>query len=147
MYFVSMKISIINGPKLNLLGSRDPVHYGTLTLDDICKDLEQSYPEISFSFFQSDVEVELIDVIREHADRSEAIILNAAAFTHTSEAIAEAVSKAGITVVEVHISNIFAREDFRHVSYPGRYCIGTIAGFGPDSYRLAVEAILLKMRG
>ena len=142
-----MKIRIINGPNLNLLGSRDSRHYGTSTLQDLLDGLREAYPDISFSHFQSNVEGELVTAIQEAYKIADAIILNGAAYTHTSVALADAVEACGIPVVEVHISNVFSREDFRHVSFPGRHCIGTIAGFGFDSYHLAVEAIRRRLAG
>jgi 3-dehydroquinate dehydratase-2 len=137
-----MRIAIINGPNLNLLGEREPEIYGARSFDSFREELSALYPIVSFSFFQSNVEGELIDAL--HAARKEAdgIILNAGGYTHTSVAIADAVAAIRTPVIEVHLSNIHAREEFRHTSLTARNCIGVITGFGLMSYRLAVEAFL-----
>ncbi|WP_304962164.1 type II 3-dehydroquinate dehydratase [Paramuribaculum intestinale] len=138
-----MDILIINGPNLNLLGVRDPAVYGNTSFDDFMKRLRSLYPHIGFDFFQSNHEGAIID--RLHADgfngRYAGIILNAGAYTHTSLAIADAIAAIETPVVEVHISNVAAREEIRHRSLIAPVCRGSIAGFGLDSYRLAVEAI------
>lgn len=138
-----MDILNINGPNLNLLGVREPAVYGNTSFDDFMKRLRSLYPHIGFDFFQSNHEGAIID--RLHADgfngRYAGIILNAGAYTHTSLAIADAIAAIETPVVEVHISNVAAREEIRHRSLIAPVCRGSIAGFGLDSYRLAVEAI------
>jgi len=137
-----MKISIINGPNLNLLGKREPDKYGNRTFDDYLELLKKEFSTVTFEYFQSNVEGELINEIHSKGFSSDGIILNAGGYTHTSVAIADAISSVKTPVIEVHITNIAAREEFRHTSLIARYCKGTIAGFGLDSYRLAVEALL-----
>lgn len=137
-----MKISIINGPNLNLLGKREPDKYGNRTFDDYLEMLKKAFSTVTFEYFQSNVEGELINEIHSKGFSSDGIILNAGGYTHTSVAIADAISSVKTPVIEVHITNIAAREEFRHTSLIARYCKGTIAGFGLDSYRLAVEALL-----
>jgi 3-dehydroquinate dehydratase-2 len=140
-----MKIAIINGPNLNLLGKREPEKYGTRSFEDYLIILRSQYPDIHFDYFQSNVEGEIINEIQRTGFLFDGIILNAGGYTHTSVAIGDAIASVKSPVVEVHITNISAREDFRHVSLTGRNCTGTIAGFGLGSYKLAVEAhILLK---
>jgi len=137
-----MKICIINGPNLNLLGKREPEKYGNLSFEDFLDELRSKYPDIEITYFQSNVEGEIINRIHESGFASDGIILNAGAYTHTSVAITDAISSVPARVIEVHITNTAAREEFRHTSLIGRACMGTIAGFGMDSYRLAVEAII-----
>ena len=137
-----MKISIINGPNLNLLGKREPEKYGTESFDDYLGLLKTRFPSIDFDYCQSNVEGEIINEIQKKGFSSDGIILNAGGYTHTSVAIADAIASVNTPVVEVHITNIAAREDFRHTSFIARNCKGSIAGFGLDSYRLAVEALL-----
>ncbi len=137
-----MKISIINGPNLNLLGKREPEKYGTESFDDYLQSLKENYPEIHFDYYQSNVEGEIINEIHNRGFSSEGIILNAGGYTHTSVAIADAIASVKAPVVEVHITNIAAREDFRRTSLIAGNCKGSITGFGLDSYRLAVEALL-----
>jgi 3-dehydroquinate dehydratase-2 len=141
-----MKIEIINGPNLNLLGKREPEKYGKQSFEDYLVSLQSEYPEVVFSYFQSNVEGEIINKIHEKGFSSEGIILNAGGYTHTSVAIADAIASVKTPVVEVHITNIAAREEFRHTSLIARSCAGSISGFGLDSYRLAVEAIIGKLR-
>jgi 3-dehydroquinate dehydratase-2 len=136
-----MKIKIINGPNLNLLGRREPEKYGYESFESYYAILKNRFPDIVLSYFQSNIEGELVGEIQKAGSECDGIILNAAAYTHTSVAIGDAVAAIKIPVAEVHITNIFAREDFRHVSLPGRYCAGSVSGFGLDSYRLAVEAL------
>ncbi|ULB34548.1 MULTISPECIES: type II 3-dehydroquinate dehydratase [Proteiniphilum] len=138
-----MKIQIINGPNLNLLGSREPSIYGNKTFDDFLSELEEEYPEIEIDYFQSNIEGEIIDKIHEAGFVCQGIILNAGGYTHTSVAIRDAIKSVVAPVVEVHISNVYAREEFRHHSMLSPVCLGVIAGFGTDSYRLAVDAIIL----
>lgn len=139
-----MKISIINGPNLNLLGKREPDKYGYRSFEDYFSLLQKKYPSVSFEYFQSNVEGELINEIQKKGFTVEGIILNAGGYTHTSVAIADAIASVKTPVIEVHITNISAREEFRHNSLIARTCTGSISGFGLDSYRLAVEAIIEK---
>jgi len=138
-----MKITIINGPNLNLLGVRETSVYGNQRFEEYFTELQAKFPDIDFEYYQSNVEGELINEIQRVGFSADAIILNAGGYTHTSVAIADAISAVKTPVVEVHISNIFARESFRHVSLIAPKCKGSISGFGLDSYRLAVEAILV----
>lgn len=138
------RILVINGPNLNLLGRRQPEIYGRTTLEDICRRLQEKFAEVDFEFFQSNSEGEIIDRI--HAVGFDAdmtgIVLNAGAYTHTSLAIADAIAAIECPVVEVHLSNIFAREEIRHRSLIAPVCRGSISGFGPYSYNLAIEALI-----
>lgn len=133
-----MKITIINGPNLNLLGKREPSVYGAESFETYLVGLKKIFPTIEFSYQQSNVEGELVSCIQK-ADGADGIILNAGAYTHTSLAIADAIAAISTPVVEVHISNIFKREDFRHVSYCGAKCIGSVSGLGLKGYELAVR--------
>lgn len=137
-----MKIQIINGPNLNLLGLREPEIYGGHSFDTYLEKLQAAYPAVTLTLYQSNVEGELINKIQEAGYGSEGIILNAGGYTHTSVAIRDAIKAVPAPVVEVHISNVYAREDFRHHSMLSAVCRGVIAGFGLDSYRLALEALL-----
>ena len=137
-----MKIAIINGPNLNLLGTREPTVYGNQTFEEYLQGLVNDYPEIYFDYFQSNIEGALIDQIQKVGFSCDAIILNAAAYTHTSVGIGDAVKAIDVPVIEVHISNTFSREDFRHKSYLTPVVKGIIVGFGLDSYRLGIEALL-----
>jgi len=137
-----MKISIINGPNLNLLGKREPEKYGILSFEDFLDSLRLKYPNEDFTYFQSNVEGEIINEIHRQGFAVDGIILNAGGYTHTSVAIADAIAAIKAPVIEVHITNIAAREEFRHTSLIARSCKGSIAGFGLDSYRLAVEALV-----
>ena len=137
-----MKITIINGPNLNLLGKREPEKYGHSSFEDFLLVLKKRFPDKVFEYFQSNIEGEIIDEIQKSGFSSDGIILNAGGYTHTSVAIADAIASVKTAVVEVHITNIAAREEFRHVSLTGRNCAGSISGFGLDSYRLAVEALI-----
>ena len=137
-----MKIQIINGPNLNLLGLREPETYGSQSFDIYLETLQAAFPAITLSTFQSNVEGELINKIQEAGYGSDGIIINAGGYTHTSVAIRDAIKAVPAPVVEVHISNVHAREDFRHHSMLSAVCLGVIAGFGLDSYRLALEALL-----
>lgn len=133
-----MKIAIINGPNLNLLGKREVEIYGTNSFEEYLAYLKDKYPNYELSYFQSNVEGELINKLHEVGFSYYGIILNAGAYTHTSIALADAIAAIKTPVVEVHISNIFAREDFRHISYIGKNCIGSISGFGLQSYEIAL---------
>lgn len=135
-----MKLAIINGPNLNLLGTREKDIYGNMGFNEYLEQLKQKFSNIEFTYFQSNIEGELIDQLHKVGFTYDGIILNAGGYTHTSVALADAVAAIKTPVVEVHISNIFAREDFRHVSYIGKNCIGSISGFGLKSYELAVKS-------
>lgn len=137
-----MKILIINGPNLNLLGTREPGIYGSATFEEYLAGLRKRYPEIEIDFFQSNVEGFLIDKIHEAGFSVDGIVLNAGAYTHTSVALLDAIRAVSAPVVEVHISNVHKREEFRHHSMISAGCLGVIAGFGLDSYRLAIEALI-----
>jgi len=137
-----MKVSIINGPNLNLLGTREPSVYGNQTFEAYFENLKKQFPEVHFDYFQSNVEGELINRLHEVGFSSDAILLNAGAYTHTSVAIGDAIKGIDTSVIEIHISNTFAREDFRHTSYITPVSKALIIGFGLDSYRLGVESVL-----
>jgi 3-dehydroquinate dehydratase-2 len=137
-----MQIGIINGPNLNLLGKREPEKYGYASFEEYFTLLKSRYPEIIFSYFQSNIEGEIINELHESGFSLDGIILNAGGYTHTSVAITDAIAAVKAPVIEVHITNIHAREEFRHTSLIGRSCKGSIAGFGLDSYRLATEALI-----
>lgn len=134
-----MKIIIINGPNLNLLGKREPGIYGNMGFEDFLETLRKNNSGTEISYFQSNVEGEIINKLHESGFSFDGILLNAGAYTHTSLAIADAVAAIKTPVVEVHISNIFAREDFRHVSFLGKNCIGSISGFGLRGYEMALK--------
>jgi 3-dehydroquinate dehydratase-2 len=138
-----MNISIINGPNLNLLGVREPNIYGYSNFEDYLKILIDKFPEINFDYFQSNIEGEIIDKLHEVGFKSDGIILNAAAYTHTSVGIGDAVKAIKTKVIEVHISNTFSREEFRHNSFITPNAKGLISGFGLDSYYLAVNSFVL----
>ncbi len=135
-----MEIAIINGPNLNLLGTREPGVYGSKGFEEYLEELKAAFPNVSFSYYQSNIEGELID--RLQATKADGIIFNAGGYTHTSVAIADAVAAISVPVVEVHISNVYAREDYRHESKMAKHCKGVIAGFGLNSYFLAVESLI-----
>lgn len=137
-----MKIQIINGPNLNLLGKREPGVYGATSFEDYLKELRNRYPNLQLDYFQSNVEGELINKIHEVGFDYDGIILNAGAYTHTSIALQDAIRAVKTPVIEVHISNVHKREEFRHKSMISCACTGVICGFGMNSYRLAVEAII-----
>ena len=139
-----MKLKIINGPNLNLLGKREPAIYGNITFEDHLKKLRILFSEIEIDYFQSNIEGEIINELQKSEKNYDGIILNAAGYTHTSVSIADAVKAVNIAVVEVHISNIFSREEFRHVSLIAPNADGSIIGFGLDSYRLAIESFRIK---
>ena len=137
-----MKISIINGPNLNLLGTREPKVYGSQTFESYYQSLIERFPQVEFDFFQSNVEGELINRLHEVGFSSDLILLNAGAYTHTSVALGDAIKSIDTSVIEIHISNTFSREDFRHTSYITPVAKGLIVGFGLDSYRLGVESLV-----
>ncbi|MDB4591320.1 3-dehydroquinate dehydratase [Flavobacteriaceae bacterium] len=133
---------IINGPNLNLLGKREPLIYGDQTFEDYFISLQKKYPLLNLSYFQSNIEGELIDKLQEVGFKVDGIILNAAAYTHTSVGIGDAVKGITVPVVEVHISNTFSREEFRHHSYISPNAKGIVLGFGLKSYELALKSFL-----
>ena len=143
--FDLMKIQIINGPNLNLLGVREKSIYGNTDFDTYLANLRKLYPNIEINYFQSNVEGEIINKLHETGFSYDGIVLNAGAYTHTSIAIADAIAAIKTTVIEVHISNVYKREEFRHISMLAGNCKGVIAGFGMDSYRLAIESYLFNI--
>jgi 3-dehydroquinate dehydratase-2 len=143
LYFYGMKkLIIINGPNLNLLGKREPSIYGSLSFTEFLKEIQDKYSNIQIDYFQSNVEGELITKIQEIGFSYDGIILNAAAYTHTSVGIGDAVKAIETPVVEVHISNTFAREEFRHHSFISPNAKGVILGFGLQSYELAIQSFI-----
>ena len=140
-----MKILIINGPNLTLLGMREPQHYGTGTMDSVLDALKSQYPRVEFDYYQSNVEGLLIDRLHKTLEEPcDGVVLNAGGYTHTSVALRDAIAAIKVPVVEVHISNVHSREEFRHRSLISAVCKGVICGFGLDSYRLGVEALLAR---
>ena len=139
-----MNIAILNGPNLNLLGKREPDVYGNKDFDQYFDQLQSLFPEINLTYYQSNVEGELINELQRLGFDVDGIILNAAAYTHTSVGIGDAIKAISAPVIEVHISNTFSREDFRHSSYVTPNAKGLILGFGLDVYRLAIESFLTK---
>lgn len=141
-----MTIHIINGPNLNLLGKREPDVYGNQSFEDYFKELQKEFKEVNLTYYQSNVEGELINNLQQHGFSADGIILNAGGYTHTSVAIADAIAAIKSPVVEVHISNVFAREEYRHHSIIAGKCVGSISGFGLFSYSLALNAMLEKLK-
>lgn len=137
-----MKIILINGPNLNLLGVREKSIYGNVSFNEYYVKLTKLFPKIDFDYFQSNIEGEIIDKLHEVGYDADGIVLNAGAYTHTSVAIRDAIAGINTSVVEVHISNTLTRENFRHESLIGPVCKGSIQGFGLDSYRLGIESFL-----
>ncbi|RZJ73416.1 MAG: type II 3-dehydroquinate dehydratase [Flavobacterium sp.] len=137
-----MKIQIINGPNLNLLGLREPTIYGSEGFDNYIEKLREQYSIIEIDYFQSNVEGELINKLHEVGFTYDGIIINAGGYTHTSVALADAIAAINTPVIEVHVSNIYAREEYRHVSLTGKNCKGVLTGFGLNGYRLALEGFL-----
>ncbi|MFN4286425.1 MAG: type II 3-dehydroquinate dehydratase [Lacibacter sp.] len=137
-----MKIAIINGPNLNLLGTREPEVYGSTTFEQYLEELQKQFPQVTFSYFQSNVEGELINELQRVGFAVDGIILNPGGYTHTSVAIGDAIAAIKVPVVEVHISNVHAREDFRKISHVSAKCRGTISGLGLQGYALAVMYFL-----
>lgn len=137
-----MKIIIINGPNLNLLGTREPDIYGHTAMEDYIQSLRKQHPRVDIDYYQSNHEGSLIDKLQEVGFSYDGIVLNAGAYTHTSVALLDCIRSLKTPVVEVHISNVHAREEFRNHSMISPACLGVIAGFGMDSYSLAVEALL-----
>jgi len=140
-----MRLIIINGPNLNLLGEREPSVYGHRSFESYLQELMELFPLISFGYFQSNVEGELINALHQCRDEVDGVILNAGGYTHTSVAISDAIAAIRVPVIEVHLSNIYAREEFRQTSLTARQCIGVISGFGLMSYRMATEAFLERL--
>lgn len=141
-----MKIQIINGPNLNLLGIREPEVYGTQAFSEFLEQLKAEFPDIQLAYFQSNIEGEIINQLHEAGFSCDGILLNAGGYTHTSVAIHDAIQAISVPVVEIHISNIAAREDFRHTSLLAKACIGSITGLGMNSYRLGIQALVLKQK-
>jgi len=139
-----MRLLILNGPNLNLLGKREPEVYGHTSFEDFFVELKNNFPQVQFDYFQSNIEGELINKLHEVGFSFDGIIFNPGAYTHTSVAIGDAVAGIKSPLIEVHLSNIFAREEFRHISYVAPKAIGSICGLGLDGYRLAVEYFLKK---
>lgn len=139
-----MKILILNGPNLNLQGRRDTDVYGTMTFEAFFAALRREYPDIEFGYLQSNHEGALIDAVQQADGAYDGVVLNAGGYTHTSVALRDAVSAVAVPVVEVHISSILAREEFRHVSLLAPVAVGSVMGFGLDSYRLGVEALRMR---
>lgn len=137
-----MKLIIINGPNLNLLGKREPETYGHRSFEEYFSELQFKFRNVELSYYQSNIEGELIDKLHESTEGFDGVILNAAAYTHTSVGIGDAIRAIDIPVVEVHISNTFSREDFRHTSYISPAAKGVIIGFGLQSYDLAIQSFL-----
>lgn len=137
-----MYIIIINGPNLNLLGTREPEVYGRQTFESYLVELKEKYPAIQIDYFQSNVEGLLIDALQEHGFKADGILLNAGGYTHTSVAIRDAISAITSPVIEVHISNIYAREEFRKTSLISEKVVGSIMGLGLDGYRLGIEYLI-----
>ncbi|WP_316821977.1 type II 3-dehydroquinate dehydratase [Pedobacter gandavensis] len=137
-----MKIQIINGPNLNLLGIREPGIYGNLGFDEYITQLRSMYSILHIDYYQSNVEGELINKLHEVGFEYDGVVINAGGYTHTSVALADAIASIKTPVIEVHVSNIYAREEYRHVSLTGKNCKGVLTGFGLDGYRLAIESFL-----
>ena len=137
-----MKIQIINGPNMNLIGKRETSLYGDITFESYLEKLNKRYPHVQIDYFQSNIEGEIIDKIQEVGFSFDGIVINAGGYTHTSVSIADALSAVDSPAVEIHITNILGRAEYRHVSFVANACCGSIMGFGLDSYRLGMEAIL-----
>ena len=139
---IKVKLLILNGPNLNLQGKRDQSVYGAETFEEFIPRLRALYPSVELDYAQSNIEGELIDALHNAIGKYDGVLFNAGGYTHTSVALRDAIDAISVPVVEIHISNVAAREEFRHTFFIGATCIGTIAGFGLDSYRLGVEAYL-----
>jgi 3-dehydroquinate dehydratase-2 len=137
-----MKIAIINGPNLNLLGKREPGIYGSTSFEDFFRELKKAYPQVELSYDQSNVEGELVNYLQEAGFDADGILLNAGAYTHTSVAIRDAIAAIKAPVIEIHISNVHAREEFRHTSLIAATCVGSICGLGLKGYALGVAYFL-----
>ncbi|MBG15931.1 MAG: type II 3-dehydroquinate dehydratase [Crocinitomicaceae bacterium] len=136
------KIIIINGPNLNLLGKREPQLYGNQSFDEYFQQLKQAYPSLKLEYYQSNVEGELVNKLHQVGFSYDGIVFNAGGYTHTSVAIADAVASIDVPTIEVHISNVYAREQYRHHSIMAANCKGVVAGFGLNSYKLAIDSLL-----
>ncbi|MDA9809391.1 type II 3-dehydroquinate dehydratase [Flavobacteriales bacterium] len=136
------KIIIINGPNLNLIGEREPKVYGNSSMEDYLSEIRNNFPEIQIDYFQSNVEGDLINKLQEVGFSYDGVVLNAGGYTHTSVAISDAVAAIHTSVVEVHISNVYKREEYRHQSLMAKNCIGVVAGFGLHSYKMAIDSFL-----
>jgi 3-dehydroquinate dehydratase-2 len=139
-----LQLAIVNGPNLNLLGTREPHIYGNQSFEQYFAGLKERYPQVGLQYYQDNVEGELINYLHSCMGKVEGIILNAGAYTHTSIALADAIAAIGIPVVEVHISNVLAREDYRKTSFIAAKCVGSISGLGMEGYALAVQYFLSK---
>ena len=137
-----LNLTIINGPNLNLLGKREPGVYGTESFEDFLVQLKEAYPQVNFTYYQSNIEGELVNAIQQYGFNQDGIILNPAAYTHTSVAIGDAIASIQTPVIEVHISNVHAREDFRKISHVSAKVTGSIVGLGLNGYRLATAWFL-----
>ncbi len=137
-----MRFLILNGPNLNLLGTREPEIYGSQTFDDVLAELRAAFPDHQLDYAQSNVEGELINHLHTHGFEADGIVFNAGGYTHTSVAIGDAVKAVSAPVVEVHISQVYAREDFRHVSFIGPHCAASISGMGVYGYRAALQFLI-----
>ena len=137
-----MKLLILNGPNLNLQGRRDKSVYGAESFEEFIPRLRTSYPAVEIDYAQSNIEGELIDALHKAEGEYDGVLFNAGGYTHTSVALRDAIDAVSVPVIEIHISNVSAREEFRHTSLIGATCVGIIAGFGLDSYRLGIEAML-----
>lgn len=139
-----MKVLILNGPNLNLTGKRQPEHYGNQTFEGFISLLKKDFPEIQLTYFQSNIEGKLIDILQQSDQKQDAVIFNPGGYSHTSVALADAIKAIAIPVVEVHLSNLFARESYRHQSLTGAACEGSISGLGMEGYRLALQYLFMK---
>jgi 3-dehydroquinate dehydratase-2 len=139
---MNKRILILNGPNLNLLGTREPQVYGNTTFDDFFNTLKTTYPNVAFTYHQSNIEGELINALHNAINRVDAVLINPGGYSHTSVAFADAISAIALPVLEIHISNIHAREDYRHHTLTGSKCIGVISGLGLKGYALGVEYLL-----
>ena len=137
-----LELAIINGPNLNLLGTSEPEVYGHASFEECLEQLKKDFPTVHFTYFQSNIEGEIVEAIQSNGFNKAGIILNPAAYTHTSIAIGDAIKGIETPVIEVHISNVYAREEFRHLSYIAPNAKGVIAGFGLQSYELALESFI-----
>ena len=135
-------VVIINGPNLNLLGKREPEIYGPKSFEELFIELQSYFSSIELVYYQSNIEGEIVSKIQEVGFSSHGIVLNAGGYTHTSVSIGDAIAAITTPVIEVHISNVYAREDFRHQSFMAKHCKGVIAGFGMESYRMAIQSLL-----
>ena len=135
-------VVIINGPNLNLLGKREPEIYGPKSFEELFIELQSYFSSIELVYYQSNIEGEIVSKIQEVGFSSHGIVLNAGGYTHTSVSIGDAIAAISTPVIEVHISNVYAREDFRHQSFMAKHCKGVIAGFGMESYRMAIQSLL-----